>query len=191
MEEKLAYKTLLLRDTQQKLHRLQTEVIDEMKRQIRITDRLNQRLLTQQAQNAKDLKMLLSILKTPRLCTEYHRTIDMQRSTAYTSKQQMEQLRKEDMDCYMYMKEQISEFATEQEFITNFASSIERIHQADQVQPDGLESDIIDLPIKSSNQPANAVPAAKEIQTTKKAQGTTPASQSKRASKSPLRNMAV
>ena len=51
--------------------------------------------------------------------------------------------KQEDVDCFMYMQSQISEFPSEKAFISSFADSIERVDQADSVQPDGLEGNVV------------------------------------------------
>ena len=69
-------------------------------KEVEIKELLNKRLLKQQAINAYDLKMLYSVIKTPRLCDEFHK--------ALIRKKEQDKKRwtqdKQYMECYMYLK---------------------------------------------------------------------------------------
>lgn len=85
-------------------------------------------MLEQQAINAYDLKMLNSIIKAPRLCDEYQK--------ALRRKFEKNKLKKLEMECYVYLKDQMSKFTDEAKFLDHFVTQIDRIHQANSVQPE-------------------------------------------------------
>ena len=70
--------------------------------------------------------MLYSIVKTPRLCDEYHKSLRRK----YINQKQKN---KEADDCFMYLKDQMQDFPTEAAFLDDFAIKIDRVYQADSV----------------------------------------------------------
>ena len=85
---------------------------------------MNLRLLAQQSSNTNDLQMLYSIIKTPRLCDEFHKVM---RDKYYKQK-----LKNMETDCKNYLGDKISKFADEQAFLKNFLGYIgQNIRDAD------------------------------------------------------------
>ena len=95
--KKLTKKTIKLKETKEQLVKLNKEVVKPLIEEVRIKELLNQRLLEQQAINAYDLKMFNSVIRTPRLCDEFHK--------ALRRKFEIKKLKAQEMDCFIYLKD--------------------------------------------------------------------------------------
>ena len=62
------------------------------------------------------------------------------------------------MDCFLYLKNQVSKFPTEKAFVTDLVSYIERVNEADYVQPDDKISLSTENKIRSRRQEIKGSP---------------------------------
>ena len=104
---------------------MQDNVVKPLLKEYAAQDKLVKRLLDQQATNATDLKMLYSVIRTPRLCDQFHKT--MQRMIA-EDKSAAQAAKQVDVDTHLYLKDKIEKFPSEGAFLSNFVAQIERIH---------------------------------------------------------------
>ena len=135
LQKKLHNTNKNLFETTQKLKALERNVLKPLNQELRIKDHLNQRLLEQQAINANDLKMLHSVIRTPRLCDQFHRAMKQRK----LDKEEKKLAAKQDVDTHLFLRHEIEKHKNnEEKFIDNFMTEIDRVQKADQVQPDNL-----------------------------------------------------
>lgn len=127
LEKKLSSKRKKFKETLEQLVKIQNKVVKPLLEEVRKKEELNKRLLKQQAVNAKDLRMLYSVIRTPRLCDEYHK--------ALRRKHAKQELSGYEKDCYHFIKDQMKDFKSETAFLDDFAIKIDRVFLADSVQP--------------------------------------------------------
>ena len=135
-EKKLNEKNDKIRTLGEQLVKTQNNVVKPLISEVKVLEALKQRLLKQQDTNAKDLKMLYSIIKIPRLCDEFQRALrrknDEERRAAY------------ELKSMNYIQPKMSQFKSTAGFFDNVVGYIERIYDANKVQPDQEERFEID-----------------------------------------------
>ena len=78
--------------------------------------------------------MLYSVIRTPRLCDQFHKAMK-QRQLSLKDKKLAAKM---DVDTHLYLRLEIEKHKNETKFINKFMTQVDRVHLADIVQPDHL-----------------------------------------------------